>query len=213
MEVEAARLEAAQTGIDTKTPKGVTVAGPTGAPVGDGSGAGPTGAAATGSAAAQANAMNGPNVDARSVYVGNVDYSTTPEELSVYFSACGPVNRATILCDKLTGHPKGYAYVEFKEPESVFNAMILNETPFKGRNLKIMPKRTNVPGLNLTDLKARMRVQGRGGGRGGGFGRGRGRGGPPPPATMSAVGSAPFLPQQYGSRGRYRNRRGVFQPY
>ncbi len=36
-----------------------------------------------------------------------VDYSTTPEELQEFFSACGTVNRVTILCDKFTGHPKG----------------------------------------------------------------------------------------------------------
>lgn len=46
-------------------------------------------------------------VDARSVYVGNVDYSATPEELQVHFQSCGTINRITILCDKWTGHPKG----------------------------------------------------------------------------------------------------------
>lgn len=47
-------------------------------------------------------------VDARSVYVGNVDYTSTPEELQNFFADCGTVNRVTILCDKFTGHPKGY---------------------------------------------------------------------------------------------------------
>lgn len=53
------------------------------------------------------------------------------------FSSCGTINRVTILCDKFTGHPKGYAYVEFAEPELVQNAMLLNETEFKGRAIKV----------------------------------------------------------------------------
>ena len=35
--------------------------------------------------------------DARSIYVGNVDYSATPEELQMHFQSCGTVNRVTIL--------------------------------------------------------------------------------------------------------------------
>ncbi len=46
-------------------------------------------------------------VDSRSIYVGNVDYGATPEELQQHFQSCGTINRVTILCDKFTGHPKG----------------------------------------------------------------------------------------------------------
>lgn len=84
-------------------------------------------------------------IDSRSIYVSQVDYSTTPEELQQLFEACGVVSRVTILVDKITGKPKGFAYVEFANAESVVNAMLLNETEFKGRVLKISPKRTNVP--------------------------------------------------------------------
>ena len=37
-----------------------------------------------------------------------VDYSATAEELEQHFHGCGAVNRVTILCDKFTGHPKGF---------------------------------------------------------------------------------------------------------
>jgi RNA recognition motif-containing protein len=50
------------------------------------------------------------DVDARSVFVGNVDYAATPEELQAHFASCGTILRVTILCDKITGHPKGYAF-------------------------------------------------------------------------------------------------------
>lgn len=45
-------------------------------------------------------------IDARSIYVGNVDYSATPEEIQSHFHSCGTINRITILCDRFTG-PKG----------------------------------------------------------------------------------------------------------
>ncbi|KAI9637930.1 uncharacterized protein MKK02DRAFT_42309 [Dioszegia hungarica] len=115
-------------------------------------------------------------VDARSVYIGNVDYGATPEEIQAHFQACGTINRVTILCDKFTGHPKGYAYVEFAEPSIVQNAVVLNDSMFRGRLLSVKEKRTNVPGMNMTN-----RGRGRGRGRGGfrpyrARGRGRGRG-------------------------------------
>jgi polyadenylate-binding protein 2 len=104
------------------------------------------------------------DIDARSIFVGNVDYGASPEEIQAHFQSCGSINRVTILLDKFTGHPKGYAYVEFAEPSLVAQALVLNESVFRGRNLKVTPKRTNVPGM------ARGRGRGRGGR--GGFGRG-----------------------------------------
>lgn len=104
--------------------------------------------------------------DARSVYVGNVDYAATPEELQAHFADCGTINRVTIMCNKATGVPKGFAYIEFVDEDAVKNAVILNEAPFRNRPLKVTAKRTNVPGMNY---------RGRGGFRGRGRGRGRGR--------------------------------------
>lgn len=111
--------------------------------------------------------------DARSVYVGNVDYSATPEDLQTHFEACGPVNRITILCDRHSGHPKGFAYIEFAEPGCVKNALALSDSVLKGRVIKVLEKRTNVPGFS-------QRGMGRGRGGRGRFirgNRGRGRGG------------------------------------
>ncbi|CAM9012501.1 unnamed protein product [Wickerhamomyces anomalus] len=108
------------------------------------------------------------DVDARSVYVGNVDYDSSPEELQKHFQSVGVINRVTILLNKFTGQPKGFAYIEFAEPASVVSSLVLNDSVFRGRNLKVVPKRTNVPGFN--------RGRGRGRGRGGFRGRFRGRG-------------------------------------
>lgn len=78
------------------------------------------------------------DIDSRSVFVGNVDYSASPEEIQTHFGSCGAINRVTILLDKFSGNPKGYAYVEFSEPSLVANALVLNESVFKGRNLKVI---------------------------------------------------------------------------
>ncbi|XP_064359446.1 polyadenylate-binding protein 2 [Dromaius novaehollandiae] len=103
--------------------------------------------------------------DARSIYVGNVDYGATAEELEAHFHGCGSVNRVTILCDKYSGHPKGFAYIEFSDKESVRTSMALDESLFRGRQIKVIPKRTNRPGISTTDRGfPRARYRGRGGG-------------------------------------------------
>jgi polyadenylate-binding protein 2 len=137
-------------------------------------------------------------VDARSVYVGNVDYGCTPEELQAHFQECGTVNRVTILTDR-GGNPKGFAYVEFLEVDAVEAACLLEGSELRGRQLKVQPKRTNVPGL-----KARGR------------GRGRGR---MPFMMMPPMMAPPFMygfGYGYVPRGRGRGRGrggGYYGPY
>ena len=63
--------------------------------------------------------------DERSVYVGQVDYSASPEELQEHFAACGTINRVTILCDRY-GQPKVRVYAP------VLVAMVLTATPVAG---------------------------------------------------------------------------------
>jgi len=65
-------------------------------------------------------------IDTRSVYVGNVDYGASAEELEAHFHGCGTINRVTILCNKADGHPKGFAYIEFGSKESVLCLEYLN---------------------------------------------------------------------------------------
>ena len=139
--------------------------------------------------------------DLRSIYVGNVDYSATAQELEAHFHGCGSINRVTILCDKFSGHPKGFAYVEFGDKDSVQTAQALDDSLFKGRQIKVVSKRTNRPGISSTDRVPRggMRggmipnagygFMGAPGGRGG---RGMARGG----------GGGGFNPYMRSMRGR-----------
>ncbi|KAM9095145.1 polyadenylate-binding protein 2-like [Sarcophilus harrisii] len=100
--------------------------------------------------------------DSRSIHVGNVDYGATVQELEEHFHGCGPVNRVTILCDKFTGHPKGFAYIEFSNKDSVKASMALDDSLFRGRQIKVTPKRTNLPGISTTNRgfpRARYRAR------------------------------------------------------
>ncbi|CAM9384885.1 unnamed protein product [Phaeothamnion confervicola] len=106
-------------------------------------------AASTAAAAAAAAAAAGApaeSVEENSVYVGQVDYDATPEELQEYFQGCGTINRVTILCDKMTGRPKGYAYIEFQDKGAVDLAILMNDTTFKGRQLKVTQTLFNLSG-------------------------------------------------------------------
>ena len=117
------------------------------------------------------------DLDENSVYVGQVDYAATVDDLRAHFAPCGTINRISIAKDKQTGQAKGFAYIEFVEKESVANALQLDDTPFKGRQLKVLPKRQTVVPGHLGGRGGRGRG-GRGfggrGGRGGGFGFGGG---------------------------------------
>jgi len=118
---------------------------------------------------------NKPKRDGLSIYVGQVDYSTTPEELLAHFDPCGTVERVTIVCDKFTGRPKGFAYLEFQTDSAVENAIKLDGSSFKGRTLKVTHKRVNDPHYYYNQAISRgcgrMPFRGgktfRGGGRGG----------------------------------------------
>ena len=126
----------------------------------------------------EGNANAKKSTDGFSIYVGQVEYSATPEELLAHFQPCGVVERVTIVCDKMTGHSKGYAYIEFQTEEAMKNAVKLNGSTFKDRELKVMMKRVNEPGYHYRGGGGGRFPGGGRGGRGGRFpgGRGRGRG-------------------------------------
>ncbi|CAK9439502.1 uncharacterized protein LODBEIA_P36020 [Lodderomyces beijingensis] len=106
-------------------------------------------------------------IDSRSVYVGNVDYQSTPDQVEKFLKVVGEVQRVTILFDKYTGLSKGYAYVEFVNLASVERAVNeIHGKEFRGREIRVTPKRTNLPGFRK-----------RGGARGNGGFRGKSRGG------------------------------------
>ncbi|GAV53906.1 hypothetical protein ZYGR_0AK04080 [Zygosaccharomyces rouxii] len=86
--------------------------------------------------------------DARSIFVGNIASDVTPEIIEEHFAECGEIKRITLLHDKHTGVPKGYAYVQFESSEVQEKALHLNGTELKGNKINVYRKRTNLPGYH-----------------------------------------------------------------
>lgn len=99
------------------------------------------------------------------IYVGNLSYQTSSEDLAQLFSTVGQVDSATVVEDRETGRSRGFGFVEMASREDGLNAI----EQFNGREYN---------GRNLTVNEARPREErGGGGSRGGGYGGGGGRGG------------------------------------
>lgn len=84
--------------------------------------------------------------DSRSIFVGNITSEITPEILDEHFKNCGTIKRITLLYDRNTGAPKGYAYVEFDDTDAQIKALEYNGSELKGANITVYKKRTNLPG-------------------------------------------------------------------
>src|SRR5690242_13792657 len=100
---------------------------------------------------------------AKNIYVGNLTWDATADDLLALFQSFGAVARAQVITDRETGRSRGFGFVEMDNDEEAQTAIDnLNGTPFRGRP--------------LTVNEARPRED-RGGGGGGGRGGGRGYGG------------------------------------
>lgn len=72
------------------------------------------------------------------IYVGNMSYDVTQDELNDLFSEFGEVSTVKIIDDRDTGRPKGFAFVEMPKQAEAENAIKgLNEKEFKGRAIKV----------------------------------------------------------------------------
>jgi cold-inducible RNA-binding protein len=98
------------------------------------------------------------------LYVGNLSYETTEEQLKELFAEAGNVASVKIITDRQTGQPRGFAFVEM-------------ETKAEGQKAISMLNGRNVEGRPLAVNEARPQQKSfGGGGRGGAYGGG-GRGG------------------------------------
>lgn len=72
------------------------------------------------------------------VYVGNLPYRTTEEEMKEFFGEAGTVTDVRIIRDKETNRSKGFGFVSFDSEEGVTKAIeVLNGKDFGGRPIKI----------------------------------------------------------------------------
>ena len=100
------------------------------------------------------------------IYVGNLSFKTSSEDLQKLFSQAGTVESTTIIEDRETGRSRGFGFVEMASKEAGETAIAqFNETEVDGRTLKV------------NEAKPREPRSGSGGNGNGsnGFGSGRGR--------------------------------------
>ena len=72
------------------------------------------------------------------LYVGNLAYSVSSDDLRELFSQAGQVQSATVISDKFSGQSKGFGFVEMGSPDEAAKAIQhFNETELKGRNLEV----------------------------------------------------------------------------
>lgn len=115
------------------------------------------------------------------LYVGNLDFSTTEDDLRNAFAAHGTVERVSLMRDKFTGQPRGFAFVEMPDSGEAQKAIdAINGTAIRGRNVNVneaRPKTEHGGGGGGRGFGDRRGGGGGGGKRSGGGGRGRDRGG------------------------------------
>ena len=75
---------------------------------------------------------------ASNLYVGNLPFEITEDELHELFAAHGEVVSAKVITDRETGRPRGFGFVEMQQAEDAQKAIqSLDGQDFKGRNLKV----------------------------------------------------------------------------
>jgi RNA recognition motif-containing protein len=100
----------------------------------------------------------------RKLYVGNLPFETTEDDLEQLFAQAGPVESVRVMRDAATGRARGFAFVEMSNDSDAQTAITtLHEKPFGGRALTVNEARPMTP---------RFGGGGGGSGRGGGGGRG-----------------------------------------
>ena len=72
------------------------------------------------------------------IYVGNLAYSVTEDDLRQAFSQFGTVTSANVITDKFSGQSKGFGFVEMADNAEADAAIkALNDSALKGRNMKV----------------------------------------------------------------------------
>ena len=109
------------------------------------------------------------------LFVGNLSYDTTENDLHDAFAAHGTVVEANLMVDRMSGRPRGFAFVIMGTPEEAQKAIeALHGADLGGRSLTVniaRPKEDRPPGGGGGGGRGPRREYGSGGGGGGGGGR------------------------------------------
>ena len=113
------------------------------------------------------------------LFVGNLSFNTTENDLQDMFAAHGTVVEANLMVDRVSGRPRGFGFVTMGSPEEAQKAIeALNGASVDGRNLTVnvarpREERSGGGGGGGGGGRGPRRDYGGGGGGGGGGGRGR----------------------------------------
>ena len=115
---------------------------------------------------------------AKNIYVGNLTWDTTADDLLALFQQHGTVQRAQVITDRETGRSRGFGFVEMDNDSEAQTAIDgLNGTPFRGRPLTVNEARPREDRSGGGGGYGGGGARRSGGGGGGGYGGGRGSGG------------------------------------
>ena len=110
------------------------------------------------------------------IFVGNLSYQTTQDDLHAAFAQYGGVERVNIVTDRDTGQPRGFAFVEMSDSQAAQAAIThLNGSELNGRALNVNEARPKPAGGGGGGYGGGRREGGGGGNRSGGGGGGRGQ--------------------------------------
>ncbi len=112
------------------------------------------------------------------IYVGNLSWTMTDEDLSNLFTQFGTVTSAKILKDKMNGRSKGFGFVEMDDAEAAKTAIAgLNESEIQGRKLIVNESQPRTEGEGGGGGFKKRSFGGGSGGSGGGYKKSGGSGG------------------------------------
>ena len=73
----------------------------------------------------------------KSIYVGNISFETTPDQLRELFARHGDVVSVKLINDRYTGKPRGFAFVEMDDESAESAISATDGVEFEGRSLKV----------------------------------------------------------------------------
>ena len=81
----------------------------------------------------------------KSIYVGNLPYSATEEDIRNLFTPYGIVHTVKLVSDRETGRPRGFGFVEMEDSTAINAISALNGRDLDGRSLRINEARERSP--------------------------------------------------------------------
>lgn len=81
----------------------------------------------------------------KKIYVGNLSFGTSDEDLRKLFEQHGTVSSANVITDRETGRSRGFGFVEMEDDEASAAISALNGTELDGRSLRIDEARARSP--------------------------------------------------------------------